>query len=72
MTIARHHRRRALTGLVTALTATALGVAGCGTDATGGGSSPASGSSSGSSSATIQVWEGWTGQEAKTFAKLVS
>jgi multiple sugar transport system substrate-binding protein len=71
MTIARHHRRRAITGLVTALTATALAVAGCGTDASGGGSS-SSGSSSGSSSATIQVWEGWTGQEAKTFAKMVS
>jgi len=68
MTIGRHHRRAALTGLVTALTATALAVAGCGTDANGGGPSSASGSSSG----TIQIWEGWTGQEAKSFAKLVS
>src|ERR1700733_1349519 len=66
MTIARQHRRAALTGLA-ALTAPALAVAGCGTDASGGGSS-----SSGSSSATIQIWEGWTGQEAKTFAHLVS
>jgi multiple sugar transport system substrate-binding protein len=69
MTIARHHRRGALTGLLTALTATALAVAGCGTDANGGGSST---TSSGSSSSTIQVWEGWTGQEAKTYSKLVS
>ena len=68
MTIGRHHRRAALTGLVTALTATALAVAGCGSDANGGGST----SASGSSSSTIQVWEGWTGQEAKSFAKLVS
>jgi multiple sugar transport system substrate-binding protein len=67
MTIGRHHRHAALTGLITALTATALAVAGCGSDANGGGSS-----SSGSSSSTIQVWEGWTGQEAKTWAKLVS
>ena len=70
MTIARHHRRRALTGLVTALAATTLAVtaAGCGSDANGGGSS----SASGTSSSTIQVWEGWTGQEAKTWANLVS
>jgi multiple sugar transport system substrate-binding protein len=66
MTIGRHHRRAALTGLITALTATALAVAGCGSDANGGGSS------SGSSASTIQVWEGWTGTEAKSFAKLVS
>jgi multiple sugar transport system substrate-binding protein len=71
MSIARQHPRGALTGLLTALTATALAVAGCGTDANGGGSS-SSGSSSGPSSATIQIWEGWTGQEAKTFAKMVS
>ena len=67
MTIARQHRRAALAGLA-ALTATALAVAGCGTDANGGGSS----SSGSSSSSTIQIWEGWTGQEAKTFAHLVS
>jgi multiple sugar transport system substrate-binding protein len=66
MTIAKHHRRAPLAGLA-ALTAAALAVVGCGTDANGGGSS-----SSGSSSATIQVWEGWTGQEAKTYAHLVS
>jgi multiple sugar transport system substrate-binding protein len=67
MTIARQHRRAALAGLA-ALTATALAVAGCGTDANGGGSS----SSGSSSSSTIQIWEGWTGQEAKTFSHLVS
>jgi multiple sugar transport system substrate-binding protein len=72
MTIARHHPRAALAGLLTVLTATALAAAGCGSDANGGGSSSASGSSSGSSPATIQVWEGWTGQEAKTWAHLVS
>ena len=66
MTIARKHRRGALAGLA-ALTATALAVAGCGTDANGGGSSSASGPRH-----TIQIWEGWTGQEAKTFAQLVS
>jgi multiple sugar transport system substrate-binding protein len=71
MTIASLHRRGALAGLLAALTATALAVAGCGTDANGGGSS-SSGSSSSSSSSTIQIWEGWTGQEAKTFSHLVS
>ena len=54
--------------MLAALTATALAVAGCGTDANGGGSS----SSGSSSSSTIQIWEGWTGQEAKTFSHLVS
>ena len=75
MTIARHHPRAALAGLLTVLTATALAAAGCGSDANGGSSSApgsSSGSSSGSSPATIQVWEGWTGQEAKTWTHLVS
>src|SRR5215469_6110277 len=74
MTIARHHRRAALTGLLTVLTATSLAAAGCGSDANGGGSSSvsSSGTSSGAAPATIQVWEGWTGQEAKTWASLVS
>jgi multiple sugar transport system substrate-binding protein len=67
MTSARK-RRGALVGVLTALTATSLAVAGCGTDANGGGSS----SSGSSSSSTIQIWEGWTGQEAKTFSHLVS
>jgi multiple sugar transport system substrate-binding protein len=68
MTIASLHRRGALAGLLAALAATTLAVAGCGTDANGGGSS----SSGSSSSSTIQIWEGWTGQEAKTFSHLVS
>jgi multiple sugar transport system substrate-binding protein len=57
--------------VLTALTATSLAVAGCGSDANGGGSS-SSGSSSSNTSSTIQIWEGWTGQEAKTFSHLVS
>jgi multiple sugar transport system substrate-binding protein len=65
MTIARQHRRAALTGLLAALTATTLVVAGCGSDANGGGSSTAS-------SNTIQIWEGYTGPEAKEFAHLVT
>ena len=68
MTIASLHRRGALAGLLAALAATTLAVAGCGTDANGGGSS----SSGSPSSSTIQIWEGWTGQEAKTFSHLVS
>ena len=68
MTIGRHHRRAALTGLVTALTATTLAVAGCGSDANGGGST----SASGAAASTIQVWEGYTDTEAKEFAHLVS
>ena len=67
MTIARLHRRGALVGLLAALTATTLAVAACGTDANGGGSS-----SSGSASSTIQIWEGYTGDEATEFAHLVS
>ncbi|TVZ02071.1 ABC transporter substrate-binding protein [Trebonia kvetii] len=49
------------------MTATSLAVAGCGTDANGGGSS-----STGSASSTIQIWEGYTDTEAKEFAHLVS
>src|SRR5262249_6057842 len=45
-------------------TALALVIAGGGTDSNSG-----SGSGSGS---TLQVWEGWTGAEAKTFTHLVS
>ena len=48
------------------LTAAAVALAGCGTDSNG------SSSNNGGGSATIQVWEGWTGQEAKTYAHLVS
>ncbi len=39
----------------------ALGIAACGSDATGG-----------TSGNTISIWEGWTGAEAKAFAHLVS
>jgi len=42
----------------------ALGIAACGSDATGG--------TSGGGGATLSVWEGWTGAEAKAFAHLVS
>jgi multiple sugar transport system substrate-binding protein len=59
--MAKHRLYVALAGSFTAL---ALVIAGCGTDSGGG-----SGSGSGS---TIQIWEGWTGAEAKTFAHLVS
>jgi multiple sugar transport system substrate-binding protein len=67
MAISRHRRRGTLAGLLIACTATALALAGCGTDANGGGSS-----SSGSASGTIQVWEGYTGPDAKAFAHLVA
>jgi multiple sugar transport system substrate-binding protein len=66
MAISRHRRRGTLAGLLIACTATALALAGCGTDANGGGSS------SGSASGTIQVWEGYTGPDAKAFAHLVA
>jgi len=41
----------------------ALGIAACGSDATGGTSG---------GGATISMWEGWTGAEAKALAHLVS
>jgi multiple sugar transport system substrate-binding protein len=67
MAIARQHRRGTLAVLVAALAVGAGVLAGCGTDANGGGPS-----SSGSASSTIQIWEGYTDTEAKEFAKLVS
>jgi multiple sugar transport system substrate-binding protein len=60
----KHRLAAKAAGLLTALTAVSLVVAACGTDSTS--SSPASGS------ASIQIWEGWTGTEAKTFAHLVA
>ena len=63
MAIARHSRRGTLAVLLTACTATALTLTGCGTDA-GGTTSTASG--------PIQIWEGYTGPDAKAFAHLVS
>jgi multiple sugar transport system substrate-binding protein len=61
--MAKHRLRGPLAGLLTALAAAAVALAGCGTDA-GGGSSGASG--------PIQIWEGYTGAEAKAFAHLVA
>ena len=60
--MAKHRLRGPLAGLLTALTAVALPLAGCGTDS--GGSSGASG--------PIQIWEGYTGAETKAFAHLVA
>ncbi len=59
--MAKHRLYVALAGSFTAL---ALVIAGCGTDSNSG-----SGSGSGS---TIQIWEGWTGAEAKAFTHLVA
>ena len=64
MTIARHRRRAALAGLVSAATAVTIALAGCGTDAS-------SGSSAGTS-ATITIWEGYQATEGKVFAHLIS
>jgi multiple sugar transport system substrate-binding protein len=63
----KHRRRITRAGSLTilsALTAVALVLAGCGTD------SNSNGSSGGSSS--IQIWEGWTGAEAKAWTHLVA
>jgi multiple sugar transport system substrate-binding protein len=54
--------QKALAGLLTVLTGTAV-LAACGTDST---------SSGGGGGTTIQVWEGYTQVEAKAFAHLVS
>src|SRR5215472_6625954 len=59
---AGHRLRRPLAGLFAVLTGTAV-LAACGTD---------SNSSGGGEAQTIQVWEGYTAAEAKTFAHLVS
>jgi multiple sugar transport system substrate-binding protein len=68
MAITRQHRRGTVAVLTAALAVGAGVLAGCGTDANGGGSTSAS---SGSSS-TIQIWEGYTDTEAKEFSHLVS
>ena len=57
-------RTGALAGLLVALAAAGT-LAACGTDASGG-------SASGSGGAAIQIWQGYTGTEAKVFARLVS
>jgi multiple sugar transport system substrate-binding protein len=65
--MAKQRLRRRLAGplaLFSAVTAAALVLAACGTDSN-------SGKSSGGGS-SIQIWEGWTGAEAKTWAHLVS
>jgi multiple sugar transport system substrate-binding protein len=63
MTITRRHRHRTPAILLTALAAAAL--VACGTDSGGSGGS-------GAASGSIQVWEGYTGPDAKAFAHLVS
>src|ERR1700751_4988711 len=55
--------RFTLASLLCAPVATVVVLAGCGTDSNSNGSS---------GSTTIQIWEGWTGAAAKTFAHLVS
>src|ERR1700722_841205 len=69
MAITRQHRRGTVAVLTAALAVGTGVLAGCGTDANGGGANSAS---SGSSSSTIQIWEGYTDTEAKEFAHLVS
>jgi multiple sugar transport system substrate-binding protein len=55
--------RRHWLGVAVASSLVALGLAACGSDTSSGGSG---------GGATISIWEGWTGVEAKTFAHLVS
>src|ERR1700722_14592188 len=59
----KHRLRGRLAVLVTALAAVTVVLAGCGTDSGGG---------SNASSGPIQVWEGWTGEEATAYAHLVT
>jgi multiple sugar transport system substrate-binding protein len=59
-------RHRLYVTMASLLGAAALVLSACGTD------SQHSGGGGSSSTASIQIWEGWTGAEAKTFAKLVS
>jgi multiple sugar transport system substrate-binding protein len=59
----KHRLRAPYTGLLAVVTATALAMAGCGSDGTG--------SASGGST-TIQVWQGWTGAEAKAWTHLLT
>ncbi|HEY2519481.1 MAG TPA: ABC transporter substrate-binding protein [Streptosporangiaceae bacterium] len=61
-------RHRLYVTMASLLGAGALVLTACGTDSQSGGG----GGGDGSSTASIQIWEGWTGAEAKTFAKLVS
>jgi multiple sugar transport system substrate-binding protein len=50
-------------GIAAACCVTALGLAACGSDASNGGSGGGN---------SISIWEGWTGAEAKEFARLIS
>ena len=59
----KHRLRGRLAVLLTALTAVSVVLAGCGSDSNGGSSA---------SSGPIQIWEGFTGDEATAFAHLVS
>jgi ABC-type glycerol-3-phosphate transport system substrate-binding protein len=61
---AGHRLRGPLAGLLTVLTGAAV-LAGCGTDSTASGGG-------GGGQAAIQIWEGYTGAEAKAFAHLVA
>jgi multiple sugar transport system substrate-binding protein len=60
--MAKHRLRVTLAGSLTAL---ALVLAACGTDSSGGGGG-------GGASGTVQIWEGYTGPEAKAFAHLIT
>jgi multiple sugar transport system substrate-binding protein len=60
--MSKHRLRGTLAGLLTALTVVAVALTGCGSDGAG----------SGGGSGPIQIWEGWTGAEAKAFAHLVA
>jgi multiple sugar transport system substrate-binding protein len=57
--MAKHRLRVTLAG---SLTVVALALAACGTDSGGGGGT----------STTVQIWEGYTGPEAKAFAHLIT
>ena len=59
----RHRLRITLAAPLAAAAALSLGLAACGTDSNSGG---------GGGGTTVQIWEGWTGAEAKTFAHLVT
>jgi multiple sugar transport system substrate-binding protein len=59
----KHRLRGRLAVLFTALTAVTVVLAGCGSDSGGGASA---------SSGPIQIWEGFTGEEATAFAHLVT
>jgi multiple sugar transport system substrate-binding protein len=60
--MARHRLRVTLAAPLAAVATLSLGMAACGTDA----------SSGGGGGTTVQIWEGYTGAEAKTFAHMVT